>query len=462
MEMLRKVKETIHKFGMLEGGEHVLVAVSGGVDSIVLLQVLYELKEELQLSLTVAHLDHQLRGEESRQDAIFVAKRAEELNLPIILKTFDVPSFIEEHRLSPEEGAREVRYKFLEEAAEKIKAKYIALGHNLNDQVETFLMRLLRGAGIEGLRGMLPVRGKFIRPLIECSREEIMKFAQERGLDFREDRTNIEPKYLRNRIRLELLPLLKEYNPNIFATIARTEEILRQAGSFLEKLAADKLAEVTISQEPGRLILRSRKAPEIIQEIMVRQAIFRVKGSLRGIGFAHLQAVCQAIKEDKGKIRIDLPGIIFERSGDNIIFAKSKRGRAAKKYNFPLEVPGENILKEIGWKFSFEILKGHDFLKAGNLEEYVDYAKIIKPVYVRNRREGDRFSPLGMKGTKKLKEFFIDEKVSRFKRDLIPLICDQNGIIWVVGYRLSERYKVASQTERMLKISATRLAEEER
>lgn len=463
VEMLKKVERTIKGFHMLSAGDRVLVAVSGGADSIVLLQVLYELQERLQISLAVAHLDHQLRGEESRKDAQFVAQRAKELDLPLVLESLDTPSYIEKYKLSVEEGAREVRYGFLESAARRVKADKIALGHNKNDQVETFLIHLIRGAGVEGLKGMSPVRGKYIRPLIECSGKEVREFARIRELKFREDRTNLESKYLRNKVRLELLPLLNEYRLNILDRIAHTEEILRKATSYLEQVSKAALERATTLEDGARLILNRRrllKQGEIIKEMIIREAIRRVKGDLRDVRFAHIQAVLEKLEGDGSRSELSLPGkLLFQRRGEQVMFAKSPKRERPRKYEFPLSLEKENVLKEIGWKFSFKLKDANvRALKHSNsLQELIDRDKMEGPLIVRNRREGDRFRPLGMRGSKKLKDFFIDAKVPQWQRDEVPLLCDQNGVIWVVGMRLSEDYKVGSETREVLQIEASKL-----
>ena len=464
---------------MLKRGDRVLVAVSGGVDSMVLLQALVELRDEFELSLTVAHLDHRLRPE-SKEDARFVKQSAEELGLPIVLKAIDVAAFIKKHKFSPEEGAREARYNFLGSAAKKFKADKIALGHTLNDQVETFLMRLLRGAGLEGLRGIPPVRDKFIRPLIECSRKEILKFAQDRKLKFRQDQTNFETKYFRNKIRLSLLPLLERYNPNILQTIARTAELLRQANNYLEAQACERLKAATISCNANSLTLNREELlsqPEIMRELIIRQAIEHVRGDLRKIEFVHVKEILSEIERDKLKAALHLPGgLLFERRAEQILLTKCpKVASKIQPYEFPLNPERTNLLKEIGWRFDFKRqvrkLPSSQVNKASYkladlqtcklvncFEEFIDYDKIKPPLLIRNRRPGDRFTPLGMGASKKLQDFFVDAKVPYDQRDEIPLLCDQGGIIWVVGMRLSDKYKVRPRTKHILKITATRIA----
>jgi tRNA(Ile)-lysidine synthase len=456
--MLQKIKETIEKFNMLQPKDNVLVAVSGGVDSVALLHALYELKGELEISLAIAHLDHQIRGKESKEDAEFVLKLAGKLKLPLVKESFDVPSYAKEHGLSIEEGAREVRYRFLKESAATIKADKIALGHNLNDHVETFLMNLIRGAGVEGLSGIPPVRDIYIRPLIECTRKEILEFASIKNLKYRQDRTNIEMKHTRNRIRHELLPLLGEYNPNILNTIAHTASILRETAEFLDHEASVAFKETVIKEDKEMITLKLKlkELPKIIKEHLIRKAIGRVKGGLRGIEYVHLQEISKELEKERSAL--DLPGgIRFVLKEGKISFISQKEVKLPP-YEFTLSL-GENILAEIGWRFHLDVVDKKQISLNSLLTglEYVDYDKIKWPMVVRSRRIGDRFRPLGMKGTKKLKDFFIDVKVPLQQRDHIPLIADSKGIIWVVGLRLSDDYKVTPKTKRVLEIVASKI-----
>ncbi|HIC95925.1 TPA: tRNA lysidine(34) synthetase TilS, partial [Candidatus Bipolaricaulota bacterium] len=464
--MRTKVRQTIEDHRMLSPGERVLVAVSGGVDSIVLLHLLHELQGELGISLAVGHLDHRIRGEEARADAEFVAKEAEKLKLPLVLEESDVPRYAEERGLSLEEAAREVRYQFLEEAAEKVGAAKIALGHHRDDLVETLLLNLIRGTGLSGLRGIAPVRGKFIRPLIGCSREEIIAFARERGLEYRQDRTNLEQRFLRNRVRMELLPLLEGYRPGVAARLARTARMLGEAADYLEELARGRLAKLVLAQREGELVLDRGKflrEEPFLQSLILREAVRSLRGSLRDLGFEHLQKMRELSARKEGEAEFHLPGeICFLRRGERLILGKGRaKPRRAEPPAYAFELPlrlGENLFNEIGWRFTLEEVEparvralefDRDPLKA-----VINRDRIDGPLSVRNWRPGDRFRPLGMEGTKKLQDLFIDEKVPREERSRIPLVCDRQGIIWVVGLRLSDDYKVREETERALRITA--------
>jgi len=464
MNMLDKVLRTIERYEMLRPGERVVVAVSGGPDSVALLYALCELRAELEIELIVAHLDHMMRPG-SGEDAKFVGQLAESLKLPLVSGAVDVPALIKAEGLSPEEGARLARYRFLKEAAKEHKAEAVALGHTMNDRVETFFINLLRGAGLEGLAGMPPVRHerdvRYIRPLIECSRAAVLEFLRERGLKYREDPTNRDLRYLRNRVRWRLLPLLEEYNPRVLEAVARAAEVLYRANEHLERLAEGRLKEALISKDPQGLTLDRSKLlaqEELVQQYLIRSAVRQVKGDLQAIEAVHIEKVLRELRKGRSGGEVSLPqGIRFLTYGDRVVFTRRPRRKARPPFCYKLQL-GVNELRGIGWRFELEVLEGSHPKPGSDLEARIDYDRIVGPLIVRNRRRGDRFEPLGLGGTKKLQDLFVDEKIPREERDEIPLLCDQEGILWVVGLRLSERAKVTQSTRRTLRVRAERMA----
>ncbi len=470
--MLEQIKQTSERYRMLQSGDRLLVAVSGGIDSVVLLHALSALQREYKLALGVAHFDHAIRPDSS-QDAEFVRELARSLKLRCYTERADVPRYAQMKRLSLEVAARQLRYRFLEKTAQAHKFKKIALGHNLNDQAETLLMRLLRGTGLEGLAGIPPVRsaGKltYVRPLIECSRKHIEGFAREHNLTWREDPSNRDTKILRNRIRHELLPILqRDYNPNLLETLGRTARLLAAASDYLQSIAESEL--INLHSDLGRSAIaldlkRFLKRPEFLRALILRAAIGRVQ-NLQGIEMAHLEAALNWL-ERGGAGELQLPGgLRLLRRHQRLIVTVQPAAKPAQ-YEYALSVPGETVIAEIGWRFQIDLTpwppsrrgKGELSRTGERLGErlaraIIDAAKIQGSLIVRNRRPGDRITL--QNGTKKLQDLFIDKKIPREERDRLPLICDAHRVIWIVGWCMNEEYR-ATPKARSLYILAERL-----
>lgn len=455
---LSRVRKVVERHGMLAVGDRVLVAVSGGPDSVALLHVLLELRREYGLRLFLAHLDHRLR-EESREEAKFVKGIAKSLGIDCHSKRADVTGFCRRKKLSLEEGAREVRYAFLEEAARKARASRIALGHTMDDQAETVIMRLIRGAGPRGLAGIPPWRGKIIRPLIEVRRKEIIGFLDQNQLSYLEDPSNRDPRFLRNRIRLLLIPLLeKEFNPGIVRALARTGQLFTKEGvketegqqGWREDLWTRGVGKTT------KLVLDLSKFLEYNKRLRreaVREAVKRIRGDLREIGFVHTESIV-ALAEGRIGGEVELPGGFRARRGyREIVIERGLPPVQPKPFNLSVKVPGVTRLPQGILRIA--LLPVSDVPKAWAKGEartaWFDAERIRFPLRVRTRREGDRFWPLGLPRPKRLKEILINDKVPREKRNELPLLVDREGILWVLGRRVSERAKVRSKTRRVLK-----------
>lgn len=452
-----KLLETIREYNLIDKGELVLIGVSGGADSTALLHLLASLKEEFEINLHVAHLNHLLRKGDAELDARYVQGLAQNLKVPVSIESFDVQAYAGETGKGIEEAAREARYDFFSRTAKKVGAKKIAVGHTADDNVETFLMRLLRGSGIRGLCGIPPKRGMIIRPMIKIWRKEIEEYVGGLKLVPRRDHTNYESKFMRNRVRMKLIPQLKIYNLNIKEIILQTILLLTEDAEYLDRKTEEALAAALLAAKENELILDLSRVTRLdlpIQGHLVRKAIERVKGNLTELSYAHVQNILEnmSIKE---KWENHLPGgatVLIQK--DKILFTRERpRPNLKKEFSYTLSVPGEVEIDEIGKRMRVSLLETVSVEEVSQDAKvgYVDYSSLAKQLIVRNRNEGDRFVPLGMRGTKKVQDFFIDEKVPLEERDFIPMVESGGKIVWVGGMRIDERVKVTPATNRVVK-----------
>jgi len=441
--------------------ENVLVALSGGPDSVFLLYVLNNLKEELKLDLHTLYINHGLRPEETPLEIESCKKLCETLKVPFITKSVDVKSFAKEKSMNKQEAARELRYKVFEETAFETKANKIALGHNADDQAETLLMRLLRGSGPIGLSGIPPVRGRCIRPLIEIERQEIDRYIQEEKIDFVVDSSNLRRDYLRNKIRFSIIPMMKEVNPNIIETLSRTAAIFREEERHFDIIVVKTLMRLISRKSDSRIelfLFPLEAMDKVILRRVLRRAIDETKG-LRRINFIHVEDIIDLIKTGKAGDRLYLPkGIRVIKDYSTLIFTTEP---PVKLDTYMLEVPGEINLKEAGVLIKASILESHkseikDLRLSADLAVF-DAERLIFPLVVRSRKEGNFFYPFGFGKRKKLQDFFVDEKVPRDERDRIPLVLSGEDIIWIAGYRQDDRFKVTDGTKKVLKLEVKKL-----
>lgn len=464
LSLLEKFRRTLKKYRMLSPGDRVLVAVSGGPDSMALLRALCLLGNEYALQLRVAHLDHGTRPE-TDQELLFVQRIAQELGLPCSVRTVDVPAYRRARSLSLQEAGREVRYRFFEEEAAAHGCSRIALGHTANDQAETVLMRLLRGSGSRGLSGIPPLRGPYIRPLIEVTRPEIEEFLRDQGVTYLLDPSNRKPLYLRNRIRLDLLPGLHEYNPNLLQTLTRLADILRQEDRYLEEHCQGLLADLLLERNERRLVLDRKRLMELplaIQRRILREGIRQMKGDLRSISQGHLEELLKGLEGEEAGKRYPLPGLWAEKGQKGLILRTGGRERDPEKgekvEEVELPVPGFREIPALSLGFDLVVGERDELgLQAHHGDPWLalfDYERVQLPLRVRTRRPGDRFHPLGARGRKKLKAFFIDKKIPWDQRDRTPLLVSGEEVLWVVGVRISDRAKVTEATRRILWVRA--------
>jgi len=455
--MIEKVINTIEKNTMFNKGDKVIVAVSGGPDSICLLHLLNQLSKQLEITLIVAHVNHCLRGVEADKDQEFVHNFCEDFKIECYSKRIDVNKIAEINNVSGETAGRDARYEYFNELKDKFKANKIALAHNANDQAETIFMRIIRGTGLEGLTGIKPVRDHvFVRPLINITRNEIEEYCSINNIIPRIDKTNLETIYTRNKIRLELIPYIeKNFNSDIINGLIRLGDTAKKDNDFIEKqveLSYKKHCHI----KPEKVIIKSEafNEDEAVLSRIIRRTFLEVNGNLYNFEKIHIYDIINIQKQGTGK-EITLPGAInaINDYGD-IIITKEKKSSEVEKYKFTLHIDEENRIQHIGKNITLKVLdynKKLNFTDKPNIRNF-DFDKIKGDIVVRNRKDGDKFIPFGMKGTKKLKELLIDLKVKKSERSKIPLICFGEDIAWIVGYRISDKFKITDSTKHILQI----------
>ena len=482
--LVKKVYRSLQRFGMIRSGESVLVAVSGGPDSVALTHALVELAATGEFELRLAHLNHQLR-EDGDDDEAFCAELAERLDLPFSSHRIDVAGEAQRNGYSLEEQARISRYRFLSETAERWQCARIAVGHTRDDQAETFLLRLLRGSGTTGLAAIRPVtsmptsfspssKADLVRPMLDVTRSEVLAFLDAKEIAYRLDRTNLDPSIPRNRVRHQTLPFLaRHHNPNVTDTLARTAELLQDDEDWMEQEARRTLASLIEDSGPrGNRMRLSVKALErlhpALRRRVVRGAVRSVRGELRAVTSRHIEDVLGLISSGRSGRRLCLPGLDCGRSFDAIWFKPAApRHPAAKGYNsyeYALTVPGKLQIPEAGGAIRAVEANAASLPPAAGetvkiaLGEVNGSLDLLETLSVRSPLPGDRFRPLGAPGSKSVARYLMERRVDRDRRRLIPLVVrgdrrSDQEILWVVGHGVSEASRVNRGARRVLQLS---------
>jgi tRNA(Ile)-lysidine synthase len=452
--MIKKVIKTIERYKLLNKEDRVVAAVSGGPDSTALLVALAQIASLLDFSIIVAHFNHGLRGAKSDEDEKYSQELAKKMGLIFVSGKMDQK--LRQKGESPEDFYRQQRYQFLNKVAEDYNAQKIALGHNIQDQAETVLLNLLRGSGLEGLKGILPMReGKFIRPLIEVSRGEIIAFLSEAGISYCQDSSNESKIYLRNKIRGELIPYLKEkFNPRIEENLAQMAEILRQDDDYIGNSVQEAMKSTYIQNQSNRISLNIEYVKGLapaIRSRLFKKILESLNPEKNGFSFSNIKTLERLAQITESGKRFSLPlGIEAKREYDNLILKRDKACLKQVDYEYPVNIPGIIHVKETNRTISIEKTSRDKMDRHSKNKVYLDLDKIQQPVILRNRRDGDRFQPLGMKGRQKIKSLFINRKIPRHKRNEIMLLVDQNSVIWIENMHLSDRVKISPQTINIL------------
>jgi tRNA(Ile)-lysidine synthase len=458
----RLFDETVAGYRLIMPGDAVLVAVSGGPDSLALAHLLAARAAAWRLRLGVAHVDHGLRTE-SASEAAVVGGLAARLAARLHTERVDVRDLRRRWGLSLEAAGRQARYRFFRKTAEHHGYDKVALAHHADDNAETLLLNLLRGTGRLGLGGMAPMRDqRFIRPLIRATRADIEDYLNRRRLSALVDPTNADDGFLRNRIRHQLIPLLeRDFQPRVRAVLHRSAEVLRAEEEWIEGLIEPLLEQVVRSCRPGCLEMEAgalRRLAPAAQRRVVRAGLRRVRKDLGRVTFDHIERILGLAQRQGGGGSLHLPQHLkVWRQGDILRMGMSGMGPEAFRadYSYRMERCGRVTVVETGDSVALTEVERDEVPEphaASPLKAFLDAAAVEFPVTVRNFRPGDRFAPLGVAGTQKLKKFFIDHKVLRDQRRRCPLLISRGNILWVAGYRIAHHVRLTRRTRKVLKV----------
>jgi tRNA(Ile)-lysidine synthase len=491
--VVARVRRAIERHNLLTAGETVVVGVSGGPDSLCLLHVLRQLASELSLGLHVAHLNHQMRGEDADADAAFVAGLAADWGLTATVEAANVPALARAYKLAPEEAARRARYAFLGRVAGQVGARTIAVAHNADDQTETVLMHWLRGSGLAGLRGMLPATPMgdlrletgeqdsvanlqspisdfqsltLIRPLLTIPRADIEAYCAEHNLRSRFDRSNLDTTYFRNRLRHELIPYLETYNVNVKEILRRSASVISADYGLLREqldITWERIVRAESDQAVTFDLNAWRVLPLSLKRSTIREAIHRLRRALRNIDFVHVENAVEILAEGETGAQATLPQGLLLTIGYDTFTVADQDYRALPDWPLllteapvPVAIPGRTRLPSSAWALQAEILRrsavsDETLTAAQGWQAYLNAAVVGPSPMLRPRRPGDHFCPLGMGGRgKRVNEFMINEKIPASWRGHVPLLVNEVGqIVWVCGWRPDERARVAESTQQV-------------
>lgn len=463
--LIRELEQFNRRYALFGRGDRIIVAVSGGADSVCLLELLYELAEKWELSLFVLHVHHGIRGEEADGDARFVEELAEERHIPFRLVKADVPAEAGRRGCSEEEAGRCLRYEALEQYRREMEADRIAVAHHQDDQAETVLFHLFRGSGPRGLAGIPVRRGVIIRPLLFASRAGIQEYLERRGIAWRQDATNRELVYARNRIRHQIMPAAQEYiNAEAGKHIAQAAEKLAGWRTYIERQGREAYSRCVTRERRGLSLkteLFLREDPVIQAEILGQIFAGMIEGA-RDVGQVHYDQIRSLFSAPAGK-RIDLPGgLCAEKLYDGIRFREREDGGEEEPVCVVCRIPSEHIVERGGivWRFVLEMKKREDLTEEITQKDYTklfDYDMIKDSLMIRSPQREDYFVMDGAGRRKRLSRYYIDRKVPRSERPAQLVVAEGDHVLWALPDRISETYKITDNTERVLVITKERI-----
>lgn len=453
--MYSKVKNNILEKNLILPVDNILIGLSGGPDSVFLFHNLIKLKEFLNFNLYASHINHMYRGKDAIHDEEFVFDLCKKYGIKLFIKRKNATEYAKELKVTEEEAGRVLRYSFFNENLEEVGGGKIAVAHNLNDQAETVLQRIIRGTGIDGLSAMSFQKDNLIRPILNISRKEIMNYLHENNYEYCLDITNTQDVYGRNKIRLNLIPYLEKFNPNIQNSLFRMSQAMERDKKIIEKYVELKFNEAVKTVNSNKIILDLNKLK--IMDMgetgrIIRRGIEKLKGNTVNIEMKHIDYALELIKSGNTGKKINLTeGIAVEISYDNLIISKTVEKIPNFEYNINLD--GVNYIKEANEKFHFKVLDISEIDIKDNSSINIDYDLIKGNLTIRNRRAGDSMIPCGMNGSKKIKDIFIDMKIPVEERNKKLIIADSENILWLEGFRIHQGYRVTKETKKVLNIT---------
>lgn len=461
--MYNLVKENIIQKQLIKAGDNVLIGLSGGPDSVFLFHNLRKLKESLSFNLYASHINHMYRGKDAQHDEDFVRSLCEDYGVRLFVKRKNATDYAKELKVTEEEAGRILRYNFFRENLSEVGGGIIAVAHNLNDQAETVLQRILRGTGIDGLCAMSFVKDDLIRPMLNVQRSEIEKYLRENNFEFCIDITNTQAIYGRNKIRLNLIPYLEEnFNPNIQNSLYRLSEIMERDKKIIDKYVEIKFCEALVHADKNKIVLNLQKLKDMDEGEagrVIRKSIEQLKGNTVNVEMKHIDYAIDFIKTGSTGKKINLSeGFTIEISYDNFIVNKIVENIPEFKYTIELDKP--LFIKETGKTVlcSVKDISEVDIRESQSIN--LDFDHIKGNLTVRNRRAGDTIVPCGNTWNKKIKDIFIDLKIPAEERDSKLIIADDENILWLEDFRIHNSYKVSSSTKKILNITIGRSTNE--
>lgn len=452
--MYQTVVRYIRDQHMAGPGNKILVGVSGGADSIALLHILKQWCADNGGQLAAAHLNHGLRSQ-ADQDEQLVKEICLRWDIPCYTKKENVAALAAQNKKSLEEAGRDCRYQFFRELADQLKFDRIATAHHQNDQAESVLLHLLRGSGIRGLQGIRPVNGQLIRPLLCVTRQDIENYIQENQLPFCQDLTNDDPAFVRNRIRLQLIPYLQEhFNPRIVEALNRLAVIAQEENAALDEIALRQWPQISRWQETAIEldIQQLTQEPSALQSRLILRALQEVSGQ-GDWSQEDLLRIRDILNKPGSNLRLHLAGgIRVGKVYEKLVFSKELLD--SPSFCYPVTVPGQVNIHELGITYSFDIVPAQEWQPAPGLIG-LDLDRMPGPLWVRSRRAGDRLRPLGFKGRKSLKKYFMEQKIPARQRNLIPLLANEEEIYAVLGFMVTQPAAITESTQRILMIKAS-------